>query len=78
MIKKFICLIIIYLCISCSNNNYDSNNDINRNIITEPENLYKLAKINFDLQKFELAKEQFEEINKLFPLFNIFSNFPSI
>ena len=70
MIKKFICLIIIYLCISCSNNNSNSNKDINRNIIIEPEKLYKLAKINFDLQKFELAKEQFEEINKLFPLSN--------
>ena len=68
MIKKFICLILLYLCISCSNNNTNSN--IDKNIPVEPEKLYKLAKFNFDREKFELAKEQFKEINKLFPLSN--------
>ncbi len=68
MIKKFICLILLYLCISCSNNNTNSN--IDKNISGEPEKLYKLAKFNFDGEKFELAKEQFKEINKLFPLSN--------
>ncbi len=69
MLKKIICLILLYICISCSNNT-NSNIDKNKNEIIEPETLYKLAKINFDGQNFELAKEQFKEINKLFPLSN--------
>ena len=69
MIKKIICLILLYLCISCSNNS-NSNIDKNKNLLNEPETLYKLAKITFDYQKFELAREQFNEINKLFPLSN--------
>ena len=70
MIKKIICLILLYLCISCSSNNTNSNIDKNKNLSDEPENLYKLAKLNFDEENFELAKEQFKEINKLFPLSN--------
>ena len=69
MIKKIICLILLYLCISCSNNT-NSNIDKNKNLLGEPETLYKIAKITFDDQKFELAREQFNEINKLFPLSN--------
>ena len=69
MIKKIICLILLYICISCSNNT-NSNIDKNKNLLSEPETLYKLAKINFDDQKFELAREQFKQINKLFPLSN--------
>ena len=69
MIKKIICLILLYLCISCSNNT-NSNIDKNKNLFNEPETLYKLAKITFDNQNFELAREQFNEINKLFPLSN--------
>ena len=69
MIKKIICLILLYLCISCSNNT-NSNIDKNKNLLNEPETLYKLAKITFDDQNLELAREQFNEINKLFPLSN--------
>jgi len=69
MLKKIICLILLYLCISCSNNT-NSNIDKNNSILSEPENLYKLAKINFDSQSFELARGQFLEISKLFPLSN--------
>ena len=69
MIKKIICLILLYLCISCSNNT-DSNINKNKNLLSEPETLYKLAKITFDDQNLELAREQFNEINKLFPLSN--------
>ena len=69
MIKKIICLILLYLCISCSNNT-NSNIDKNKNLLNEPETLYKLAKITFDDQNLELAREQFKEINKLFPLSN--------
>ena len=69
MIKKIICLILLYICISCSDNT-NSNIDKNKNLLTQPETLYKLAKINFDGQNFELAREQFKEINKLFPLSN--------
>ena len=69
MIKKIICLILLFICVSCSNNT-NSNIDKNKNEINDPETQYKLAKINFDGQNFELAKEQFKEINKLFPLSN--------
>ena len=69
MINKIICLILLFICISCSNNT-SSNIDKNKNQLSEPEILYKLAKINFDEQKFELARQQFKEINKLFPLSN--------
>tara|TARA_B100000989_G_scaffold180194_1_gene135390 strand:- start:287 stop:1090 length:804 start_codon:yes stop_codon:yes gene_type:complete len=69
MIKKIICLIFLCLCISCSNNS-NSNIDKNKSLLIEPETLYKLAKINFDSQSFELAREQFLEISKLFPLSN--------
>jgi len=69
MIKKIICLILLYLCISCSNNT-DSNIDKNKSLLSEPQSLYKLAKINFDSQSFELARDQFIEISKLFPLSN--------
>ena len=69
MIKKIICLILLCLCISCSNNT-NSNIDNNQNLLSEPETLFKLAKISFDTQNFELARKQFKEISKLFPLSN--------
>ena len=70
MIKKFICLILLYLCISCSSNNSSSNKDLNENLSNDPESFYQLAKISFDNQNFELASEQFKEIKRLFPLSN--------
>ena len=70
MINKIICLILLFLCINCSNNNVSSNIDKNKKLLSEPETLYKIAKVNFDEKKFELAKAQFQEINKLFPLSN--------
>ena len=70
MIKKFICLILLLLCISCANTNINSNKNENKTLLNDPENLYKLAKINFDQQNYELAREQFGEIKKLFPLSN--------
>ena len=70
MIKKIVCLILLYLCISCSNNISNSDIDKNKNLQNNPEILYKLAKLNFDSKNFELAREQFKEINKLFPLSN--------
>ena len=60
---------LLCICISCSNNT-NSNIDKNKNLLNQPETLYKLAKINFDVQNFELARQQFKEINKLFPLSN--------
>ena len=69
MIKKIVCLILLYICISCSNNT-NSSIDESKNLSSDPEILYKLAKINFDGQNYELAREQFKEINKLFPLSN--------
>ena len=68
MIKKIICLILLYFCLSCSNNDIDKITDTDDNLLSETENLYRLAKISFDKQNFELARYQFEEIQKLFPL----------
>ena len=70
MIKKFICLMLLCICFACSNNKVITNIDNNKNLIYQPENLYKLAKISFDQQNFELARDQFLEIKKLFPLSN--------
>jgi len=70
MIKKFICLILLYLCVSCSGNNSSSMIDKDKNLLNEPEDLYKLAKLSFDQQNFEMARNQFMEIKKLFPLSN--------
>ncbi len=70
MIKKFICLIFLFLCISCSSSNNNINNNKELSSLINPEDLYKSAKISFDNQNFDLAKSQFIEIKKLFPLSN--------
>ena len=70
MIKKFICLIFLYVCISCSNTKSDKDQSNNKILLDDPENLYKKAKISFDQQEYELARNQFLEIKKLFPLSN--------
>ena len=71
MIKKLICLMLLYFCINCSSNNVNVNDiDNNKKVIVEPENLYKIAIINFDKENIELARGQFLEIKKLFPLSN--------
>ena len=70
MIKKIICLILLCLCFSCSNNNINLNIDDNKKKLSEPETLYKLAKLSFDQQNFELSRNKFLEIKKLFPLSN--------
>ena len=70
MIKKFICLILLCLFISCSNPNIDSNINKDKNLLGEPERLYILAKLQFDQENFELARGQFMEIEKIFPLSN--------
>ncbi len=70
MIKKFICLILLIQCISCSNANKNINKSDDEILLDNPENLYKLAKITFDQQNYDLATKQFSEIKKLFPLSN--------
>ena len=70
MIKKFICLILLLLCISCSNTDKNINKISNEISLDDPENLYKIAKLTFDQQNYELARNQFLEIKKLFPLSN--------
>ena len=52
MIKKIICLILLYFCLSCSNNDIDKITDTDDNLLSETENLYRLAKISFDKQNF--------------------------
>ena len=61
---------LLYLCFACSNNNAISNIDNNKYALDDPESLYKLAKFSFDKQNFELSRNQFLEIKKLFPLSN--------
>ena len=70
MLKKIICLILLFVCFSCSNS--EIKNDINKDKskLDEPETLYKIAKFNFDEQNFEIARSQFLEIRRLFPLSN--------
>ena len=68
MIKKIVCLILLSFCISCSNNEIESK--IDKDLLNDPESLYKFAKISFDQQSFELARNQFMEIKKIFPLSN--------
>ena len=63
MIKKFICLILLLLCINCSNTDKDNNTSRNEIIIDDPENLYEIAKLTFDQQNYELANKQFLEIS---------------
>ena len=70
MIKKIICLILLYFCLGCSNSDIDKKIETDNNLLSETKNLYKLAKISFDNQNFELARDQFLEISKLFPLSN--------
>jgi len=70
MIKKFICLILLLGCISCSSNDKDTYTRSDEIILDDPENLYKVAKLTFDQQEYELARKQFSEIKKLFPLSN--------
>ena len=47
MIKKFICLILLLLCINCSNTDKDNNTSSNEIIIDDPENLYEIASLIF-------------------------------
>ena len=61
---------LLYLCFGCSNNIANSNIDDDKNLLNEPKNLYKLAKFNFDQQNFEISRNQFIELKKLFPLSN--------
>ena len=70
MIKKIICLILLLFCINCSNNNINSNKSEEEKLLAKPETIYKLAKISFDQQNYDLARIQFKEIAKLFPLSN--------
>ena len=71
MIKKFICLILLLVCISCTSTDRDTNARSDEIILNDPENLYKIPKITFDHQNYELARKQFSEIKKLFPLSNL-------
>ena len=59
---------LLLICISCSSNKSSLTMNENTNMLIEPESLYKLAKMNFDQENFDLAKNQFVEIKKLFPL----------
>ena len=62
---------LLSFCICCSNSNTSLDIDKDKkDLMVKPENLYKSAKLNFDQQNFELARNQFLEIKKLFPLSN--------
>ena len=61
---------LLLLCINCSNTDKDINTSSSEIILDDPENLYEIAKLTFDQQDYELARKQFLEIKKLFPLSN--------
>ena len=62
MIKKFICLMLLMVCFSCSSTDKNNNTSSDEIILDDPENLYKIAKLTFDQQEYELARKQFSEI----------------
>ena len=70
MLKKIICPIFLLLCINCSNNQLDSSIEKDKNKLVDPSISYQFAKVSFEQQNFELAKNQFKEIKKLYPLSN--------
>ncbi len=70
MIKNFVCLILLFTSVSCTNSNTNSTTSEAEKVSTDPENLYLVAKANFDTQNFSIARDQFIEIRKLFPLSN--------
>ena len=70
MIKNFICLILLFISVSCTNTNINSTTYEDEKVSADPENLYLVAKANFDSQNFLIARDQFIEIRKLFPLSN--------
>ena len=59
---------LLLICISCSSGKSSLKKNEDTNVLIEPESLYKLAKMSFDQENFNLAKNQFLEIRKLFPL----------
>ena len=69
MIKKIICLLFLGILINCSSNDNINNNDNNK-VLIEPEILYQIAINSFDNEYIDLARDQFLEIKKLFPLSN--------
>ena len=50
------------------NNNINSNKSEEKKLLAKPETIYKLAKISSDQQNYDLARIQFKETAKLFPL----------
>ena len=47
MTKKLVCIILISLCINCSENNLNKNISDNSKNFNNPEELYKLANLSF-------------------------------
>ena len=70
MLKKIICPIFLLLCINCSNNQLDRSIEKDKNKLVGPSISYQIAKVSFEQQNFELAKNQFKEIKRLYPLSN--------
>ena len=70
MIKKIIPLILLLLSINCSSDNANIKSNNSKKILSDPEKLYTLAKLSFDEKEYEVARNQFTEINRLYPLSN--------
>ncbi len=69
MIRKiFIFLSICYFCINCSSKNSD--NFVKKKDVRIPEEIYVSAKNKFDSGDYILAREEFNELIKLYPLSN--------
>ena len=70
MIKKIISLILLLLSVNCSSYNANIESDNSTKVLSDPEKLYTLAKLNFDEKEYEVARIQFTEISRLYPLSN--------
>ena len=70
MIKKIIPLILLLLSINCSSDNANIKSNNSKKVSSDPEKLYTLAKLSFDEKEYEVARNQFTEISRLYPLSN--------
>ncbi len=68
MLKKFILLILVFFILGCN----DSKNlsKINKKNISTPSEIYTDANILLNNENYELAKEEFLKLTKLYPLSN--------
>ena len=67
MLKNLLTLIIIiFICYGCNT----SNTKVAKKNIDDPETIYLMAKKSFDNKNYQISKEKFLKLKKLYPLSN--------